>query len=91
MLKHKEAGLAFTDDVAVKGDTDAAVQADVAAPKVQVESEAAEGQQEVQVTAASNPVVEPTEGTKREKPSDEVEVDADSAAETAAAVRLKPS
>ena len=84
MLQHKNAGPVITHDAVVKADTVAAVKAGVAENET---VKAAEVQQEVrlQVTVAPAPTVEPTEATKVEAPS--VEIEADAIAETGAAVR----
>ena len=111
MLKTEKVELAVTNDAVVKGDvveavkagTDAAetvkadtgVKADVAAPKVQVETEAAGLQQRVQVTVMRVPTAKPAEAAKTAKAARAealpVEINADAIAETNAAEQLGPS
>ena len=104
MLKTEKVELAVTNGAVVKGDVveavkadadaaetviaDTGVKADAAAPKVQVETDAAEVQQKVQVTIMRVPTAKPAEAAKTEALP--VEIDADAIAKTHAAVRLGP-
>ena len=108
MLKTEKVELAVTNDAVVKGDlveavkadadaaetviADTGVKADAAAPKVQVETDAAEVQQKVQVTVMRVPTAKSAEAAKAAKAeASPVEIDADAIAKTHAAVRLGPS